>query len=227
MTIQSLDWDSNHFDKNIGIIYVSHLSTEIHKSILKQKKEFDLVYVFSNSFDNTLPNPINTKQYYLAHASDVATISENNIKLIGKDYFQDIFNLALIAGRFSRFKLDPNFDDTTFHSLYRKWVENSFSRNHLIFGYMEEKKVLGMISLKFEPFNNIANIELIGVHPNAQGKQIGSKLISACMDYITTHSNMTYISVQTQKENQLACQFYEKCGFKSQNFSNIHHIWTK
>lgn len=226
MTIEPLHWDSKHFNNRIGAVHVSHLTPQGYTSILTQKEQFDLVYVFSNSYDQTLAKPINTKQYFLAHYSDLKSYALDEITPITSDYFNEVFNLSIVAGQFSRFKLDPNFNSSAFHSLYTKWVEKSFSENHLVFGYIKDKQLLGMISLNFLPLKNVANIELIGVDPKAQGKQIGSKLISACMNHVKQHSNINYLSVQTQQENTLACKFYLKCGFKAHNFINIHHIWT-
>ncbi len=226
MIINPLHWDTKHFDIRIGAVYVNRFSSEDYNKLLSEKEHFDLIYVFSNSSSQSVPLPVNTKTYYLAHIDNLKTVNSDHIKIVNKDAFDRIYELSMIAGEFSRFNVDPHFNPITYQKLYTKWVENSFSKNHYVFGYIKQDKILGMISLKFDPFKSIANIELIGVDPTAQGLQIGSKLISACKQYITNNSNLKYLTVQTQAENTLACKFYSKCGFNLQNKVNIHHVWT-
>lgn len=227
MHIKPLEWDSLHFNKRIGCVHISHLTQDQFESLEKQKQEFDLIYVFSNTYETHLPNPINTKVYYLAHHSELKQVQSESITEISDKAFNRIYDLSIVAGQHSRFKLDPQFDPKAYTMLYSKWVEKSFSKNHIVFGYVKADTILGMISLKFDPFSSVANIELIGVDPSAQGMQVGTKLITACINYTQQNSNMKYLSVQTQQENTLACKFYSKCGFKEQNIVNIHHIWTK
>lgn len=227
MVIKTLDWDSLHFNTRIGSVQTAHLTQDQFEFIEKQSDNYDLVYAFSNSYDVALTKPINTKVYYLAHHSELKHIHSNHISEISNNQFDRIYDLSIVAGQHSRFKLDPLFDPKAYEMLYTKWVEKSFSPNHIVFGYIKDQTILGMISLKFDSFSSVANIELIGVDPDAQGMQVGTKLISACVNYTKQNSNMNYLSVQTQKENSLACKFYNKCGFKEQNSVNIHHIWTK
>ena len=227
MVIQPLDWDSNHFNLRVGRVSLDYFSEQMFQSLTKRNSSYDLIYVFSNKYDSNLPNAINTKVYFIAHYSDLKPLDSNHIVKINKEHFNRIYDLSLVAGGHSRFKLDKNLNQQAFYDLYNKWVEKSFSANQIVFGYVKNEEVLGMISIKFDPFKNIADIELIGVDPKAQGMQIGSKLIYAGMNYVRQKSNISFITVQTQKENIQACQFYLKCGFKEQNFLYIHHIWTK
>lgn len=227
MDIKALQWDTQHFNKRIGRFSTPHLSLKDYNNILNLKNQFDVVYIFSNSFESTLPKPINTKVFFLGHHEDLKSYSDEYITLLSNDDFDRIFDLSIVAGEFSRFKIDPKFEYQDFHSLYIKWVENSFSKDHIVLGYKKDNIILGMITLKFDPLNNIANIELIGVDPKAQGMKIGSKLIWACMKYVKENSQIKFLSVQTQKENSLACSFYLKCGFKTHNSVNIHHAWPE
>lgn len=229
MKIRKLDWDTNHFGFTIGAIDINKFSDTDFKEINRIGKEqgYDLVYVFSSMYQDGLPKPANTKILYQAQLADLREVQSDNIEILQDTHFNEVYDLALVAGGNSRFKLDTNFRVEDFESLYKKWVEKSFQDFHTVFGYVENGKVLGMISLKLIPLQSIANLELIGVNPDAQGKQIGTKLITACVNYIKENSNIQYFSVYTQEENILGCKFYEKCGFKKQNFIHIHHVWIK
>lgn len=226
MNINFLEWDSKHFECKVGVIHVQNYSQEVQNNLLQKIQDFDLVYVFSNSYEESVGKPINTKVYFQSDFNNLSKNRSENIELISKKDIEKVFELSLVAGHQSRFNLDPKIKDDKFKSLYYKWVEKSFSENHYVLGYKEDGHILGIVSLQLIPSKSIANIELIGVDTKIQGKQIGSKLITSCVDYIKQNSNITFLSVYSQKENKLGCLFYEKIGFIEKNYINIHHVWN-
>mgnify|MGYP002355965114 CR=1 FL=1 len=62
------------------------------------------------------------------------------------------------------------------------------------------------------------------VDQTVRGQSIGSKLINATFFHYSK-IGIFDIEVVTQKDNQLACNFYEKNNFKIKNIENIYHLW--
>jgi ribosomal protein S18 acetylase RimI-like enzyme len=230
MKIYKLDWDTNHFGVKVGSVNQNSLDVSSFNKIKEEAKaqDYDVVYVFSNQYDDEIGKPVNTKILYQTALENLPVDRTDQIKILDDSYADQVYDLSMVAGENSRFKLDTNFRVQDFESLYRKWIEKSYEDYHTVFGYLDEEgELLGMISLKLIPIQSVANIELVGVSPKAQGKGIGTKLITACVDFIKENSNIQYFSVYTQEENIKGCRFYEKCGFQKQNHIHIHHIWTK
>ena len=186
---------------------------------------FDLTYVFSK-YNETSLTPINTKVFYKAPLECLPQEkSSGSVNIVDSQYFNQIFDLALIAGHFSRFKLDTRFPNQVFEGLYKRWVENSFQAYHTVLSIGDKETLKGMVSLKLKESAGISNIELIGVHNAFQGQQIGKKLLALCAQHIKAHSALGHLSVQTQLENKGACRFYERYGFQKQHQVNIFHFW--
>ncbi|MDZ7721960.1 MAG: GNAT family N-acetyltransferase [candidate division KSB1 bacterium] len=74
--------------------------------------------------------------------------------------------------------------------------------------------------------NGTAQIGLIAVHPQAQGKGIASYLIQVATNYAFDRGFET-LEVATQYNNKPAMKLYQKSGFKIKSKQYIYHIWNK
>ena len=226
MHISKLEWDSNFFDLQVGKISLRN-SKEEAKQIVKiiELSDFDLVYLFSK-----FPLPNSTKNLFFNETKLTfkKIPSCNNINIafpFDGELNQDIINLTLDAGDFSRFKLDKRLN-RHFNDLYTKWIENSISKKFAdeVFTIQKGNKIAGFITLK-KVDKKSASIGLIAVKREFRKSGVGKKLILAAENWVS-EQNLHNLYVSTQKKNVNACQFYHKMGFILEQKEYIFHIWN-
>lgn len=224
--IKILDWDSNFFGIKIGeLIYEPHVN-------LENSIHFDLLYVKCNeNFELEITNFTNnfseTKLTFIKKLIENHFESFNIFSVDEIDYqTNDIYELAFESGKYSRFFLDKNFKLNKFQELYRKWVDNSilkiFADETLI--YQEDNQIMGFVTYKIN--NEMATIGLIAVHPDFQGKGIGSKLLQFVENKLAKKKVKTLL-IPTQQNNVSACHFYKKQGYKIYETTFVKHYWRK
>jgi dTDP-4-amino-4,6-dideoxy-D-galactose acyltransferase len=225
MRIKPLDWDSNFFNKKIGLLDLSYDS-----NFSEIQNDFDLIYVVSD-------------QYIAIEIPDYKqTYSENKIvfskKIVQKNEStdvtifseledsprKDLYELAFESGKFSRFRLDPNFHQTEFEKLYKKWVDNSFNKDYAdaVMVYKEQNKVMGFVTYKV--WDTYATIGLIAVCSKHQGRGIGRKLIQY-VEMELANQSVDELRIPTQLQNEMACLFYTKMGYEIIENKILKHYW--
>ena len=226
MKVKVLDWDSRFFNKKIGVIEIMEdieISSDVESFDLLyikqiEDKYFELKYfkqnyaetkvVFSKSISKS-NNPLNSFIF--------SAFNTNASK-------EQIYKLAFESGKFSRFKLDNNFQQHEFEVLYKTWVDNSFSKEFAdaILVYKEKNIILGFITYRI--VENYAIIGLLGVCYEHQGKGIGRKLLEAVENELSSKL-IKELRIPTQLQNELACGFYIKLGYNIIEKTIIKHYW--
>lgn len=231
MNILPLKWDSDFFNLNIGKVEKVDVNEFLS---LQNKEQFDLIYIEENkngkqilefqkianikyTDKKTIYNKPLKNKPSLNNEITIYSSTKANKKLV---------ELAIQSGKFSRFKLDKNFENASFEKLYTQWIENSVSKKSanivLIFGSKKQPK--GFITIAFK--GTFAQIGLIAVDENEQNQGIGKALIDAATTYVV-QNNFTTLQVITQTINTDACRFYEGCGFVKINEIYTHHYWNR
>lgn len=143
-----------------------------------------------------------------------------------KDPDQDLYQLALLSGTHSRFKIDPKIPAGKFEALYRAWVENSTQGEmaQALLVRREGNRVLGMVTLGLQ--EGVGVIGLVAVDPGSGGKGLGKSLIRAAQAWFV-EKGCRKARVVTQGENLPACRLYEKCGFSVEKTENFYHFWLR
>lgn len=229
LNIIPLKWDSTFWGIRIAKV---NISTDREASLLvnQQKKLrslFDLIYVFSK------PDVIfNVPQLFLVDKKTTYKVDvckslpeDNNIVEYNKKYVSnDLKQLALISGKYSRFKIDPFFSNLSYERLYTCWIEESVKHNIAteVFCYMVDNSPKGLITLSRELERG--DIGLISTHPDFQRQGIASKMLAYVNNYMYTKRG-EYITVVTQKQNTAACYLYEKAGYVLTDIVNVWHWW--
>lgn len=226
MKVIDLEWDSHFFNKKIGLI-----EADDEEVLFLDLESFDLLYikqkegksieiadfmqtyaetkVIFSKFISKYNNPINSNIY---SAFDVAINKEQ------------IYKLAFESGKFSRFKLDNNFQQQEFESFYKTWVDNSFNKEFAdaILVYKAQNIILGFITYKI--FEDYATVGLIAVCSENQGKGIGSLLLQAVENELSK-KQIKELRIPTQLQNKQACGFYTKLGYNIIEKTIIKHFW--
>ncbi len=234
MVLEYLQWDSDFFGFKIGKINILNEKLEELSTILAYAKSenYRLVYCFGYCnlwIDNlTLAKLggifVDAKIIFTCDvqgkSKDVSEVYEydsNNVNY-------QLLELSYISGKYSRFRIDPLFDPNDFKRLYKTWIENSVNKQiaDKIFVVKFQGKIAGMVTVKIK--DKYGDIGLIAVDPLAQNKGYGKQLIGAVNKYLL-EAGIFMIEVTTQLENKQACIFYQKCGMKEKNVTNIYHFW--
>lgn len=224
--IKTLDWDSNFFGFQIGLLgdsYSYFESSHIEKYDLLidkalENRTLNLTH-FSLSFEEC-------KVIYSKKINDLDFKSSTSILDEDEQHVlpSDLYKLAYESGKHSRFKLDNKFDIAKFKKLYQKWVENSLNKTFAskVFYVKDVSEIIGFITIKKN--KDYAEIGLIAVSEKYQGQGIGKQLLKKAEAYCLSQ-DIDELKIPTQKSNTKACAFYQKNGYNIQDELFIKHYW--
>ena len=230
MMIEKLQWDSDFFGLSIGRAEIC--SEEDGKVLASQafdaKRDFDLVYVFAShgcEFQANNARLVDRKVVYsLADATQSRLCHEVALWDGSRGVTDELLHLALVSGKYSRFKLDDDFPLGSYERLYSRWIEQSV--NHAmaseVFCYMIEDVPRGLVTLNNK--NGIGTIGLVAIHEDLQHRGIGSSMMSHVIRY-SKEKHIEKLIVATQLDNTPACRLYEKNGFEVESVTDVWHWW--
>lgn len=226
MIIRRLDWDSDFFNIEIGEIQENKF-----KTYSKDAKAFKLIYYKSSKIDDFKIDGFKetytgTKVVYSNYNLKSSTIKNDFVIPVRTiKYDDDLYRLAFQSGHYSRFKKDVNFSKAQFESLYRVWVDNSIKKGYAedVLVYHENNTIKGFVSYSIIS-NYEAVIGLIAVDELSRGLGIGKALINE-VTRLLQKNNVSTLHIPTQQDNLVACNFYNKMGFKINSKQVIKHFW--
>ena len=237
-----LQWDSEFFNVPVYNFDLAGYQTvaDAHLEILNSQKGIScrsLIYIHTtpsalelnnkikslgathldtrNEFELLLDSPLKQKKYSLLQKPDIYTGNMND----------QLAQLAITAGEYSRFRKDTNISDEYFEQLYRLWMARSVDldlADNVIVTRTESGDISGMVTVKST--NKTGYIGLIAVSKGYQGQGIGSELLSYALEYFD-QQNCGRIRVVTQNENKPACHHYRNFGFKVIKQTSTFHLW--
>ena len=230
MKIELLKWDSDFFGIKTGRIFLN-TKNEWDESELKN---WDLVYIFVDPNDISANLILQQKRIPLVDEKITYLMDVSNLKIYEDhsswlgSYFSsakddEVIRIGIQSGIYSRFYTDPEIPRAKFTELYTLWMKNSISRElarEVIVYKTEEEKIAGVITIGEK--NKRADIGIIAVDNDFRGRNVGSTLIQGAINYSIRHQYSS-LQVVTQKMNEAACKFYERCGFSVERLVNVYH----
>jgi dTDP-4-amino-4,6-dideoxy-D-galactose acyltransferase len=142
-----------------------------------------------------------------------------------------LVELALSAGVYSRFRVDPHFPKEKFEAMYRLWIERSVN-NELAdivlvvplgdHDGVTDTRLGGMITLS--ETGGLASIGLVAVAATSRGAGIGSALMHAALRWMQGRGARE-AQVVTQLANLPACRLYERSGYRLSRVQHYYHFW--
>jgi len=232
--IKYLDWDSNFFSLKIGQILLN--SDEKLLGLLKNAldNKYDLIYLIGDNeynIDKKILKKYNgslvdKKVIFNKKLKDKNIKETFTIEYLEKDLRPELEQLAYVAGKYSRFKVDKNFNDVYFYKMYKIWIEESIKHNiaDKVFIINVDNVIKGFITLEILEKKGV--IGLIAVSSDSQEKGYGRSLLNICENTLF-NNNIKHIEVATQFENYNARNFYKKCGYKIYEIKSVYHFWIK
>ena len=226
--IKKLKWDSEFFGYDVGKVVIEENQVVSEQELIKESYPFKLVYIFSDiklDFKHFKSKLVDIKTTF--YKKQLAW-EENPEFIHCKDEpaaCNNLRQLALESGVFSRFKRDNNFTNNEFEKLYSQWINDSIKKinaDHIIV-YKENNICKGFVSLKFQ--KEIAEIGLMAVDEDSRGEGIGLTLLGF-INNLSRSKGFPEMRVTTQFENIPAMQLYEKAGYTILSKQYIYHLWN-
>ena len=229
--ISTLDWDSSFFGIRIGKASISSQDELDRILSLKNdlREKYDLIYVLSEpglSFPTCEVSFSDTRVVYSALLS-VPVSKPSNLHIFeytSQNVSNELQELALASGVYSRFRLDSKFPPQSYERLYSRWIDQSVK--HImateVFCYMNDNKTLGFVTLHRK--GDTGDIGLLATSKESRRSGIGSTLLKFVRDYAVA-KGCASLSVATQERNTAACGLYEKAGFSIMSKTAIRHWW--
>jgi dTDP-4-amino-4,6-dideoxy-D-galactose acyltransferase len=233
---QYLSWDSEFFGKRIARIVPNTLGSAELESVVawSNSENIDCLYFLANSNDSTSVRSAESLGFQLVdirmtleRSLDEIGPRDNDTEIIRPARESDIPTLkaiAKISHHDSRFYYDNHFAEASCEGLYETWIEKS-CRGYAdaVFVCQLEGKVVGYVSCQRSP-SGTGEIGLLGVAPEAQGRQIGHRLVETAVRW-SHQQNMDRVVVVTQGRNLRAQRLYQRCGFITQSLQLWYHKW--
>lgn len=177
-------------------------------------------YKFISTKNTYLLSSISTLEKALKEKqrSDILRFSENSQVGTQLDY-SDLMQTIAEKGRYFK---DHLISKEKAYNVYSHWINNSLHNGFADEAiYFEENGIMqGLITLKER--EGFACIDLIIVNPSLQGKGIGLALLAKFVD-VMKERGLSKILVETEAENIEANRFYQRNGFRLENFQLVFH----
>lgn len=218
-TLTRLDWDSEHFKKDV---YRCN-NVDAHPELMKKA---DLIYQISEEEQlNSLEGFKLGYQGSLCTFEIASTEMPENETIAFRQnaYPPELKDLALSAGIYSRFKQDPRISTRDFEALYCTWWSKCVSGEmaDIILAYPPERKSMGIVTLKKS--GDYAEIGLLAVDELQRRRGIGLELLRGASDW-AARNNCSVLKVRTQGENAASIALYHKFGMTLRKTEFVRHF---
>lgn len=187
---------------------------------IEEASPYRLVYLFSEKpmqFNDPRFFLADTKITFLKEISGAAPVE--GIEPYQGGFDEKLLELALLSGKFSRFKVDPRLHEGEFEKLYTIWVHKAFQSSQIFSG----PDISGMVTLSVNA--ETAGIGLIAVSEDHQKQGWGKKLVKAA-EYYAHQEGGRCLEIPTQERNLPACGLYRSLGYIEKERSYVYHFYN-
>ncbi len=242
-----LDWESGHFQLEAAQLSPADLDESALTAALCHARADRVRLVvwpaaagraisarLLSEFGGTLVDRKLTFGRSLTTVAEVEPHSAAEIHVVpyaGRSVSNDLYEVALASGVYSRFKVEAHFAAEKFAAMYRVWIERSV-RGELAGAVLVahqpshanggEPSLAGMVTVS--QADGAGSIGLIAVAPAARGLGVGSGLIAAAHRWMQA-AGATEARVVTQGANLPACRLYERAGYRVVREQPYYHFW--
>jgi dTDP-4-amino-4,6-dideoxy-D-galactose acyltransferase len=221
LEIIPLDFDSQLFGYPVGKYDASDYWDD--EAFKLAAKPYQLSYIFSaKPLDTTDPDIILVDEKVTFTKDLTKHTPQKTHNHITETWQQDLEDLALESGKYSRFKADKRLQNGEFEKLYKYWIKKAFEQKEVIIEG-QEGRIKGMVTVE----TNIptAKIGLIAVDSIHRGQGVAQKLLHAATQH--AHSKgCHHLQVSTQANNIPACNLYQNAGFALVDSDYIYHYYN-
>lgn len=232
MNIETLDWDSDFFRFKVGKLVCNSTDDFDFDAFRIAAELYKIVYVFSKNkiVDHSLKlvdeKVVLERKIELERLQEITEFTIDSFS-DGIHNFEEIRQLALESGVYSRFNVDQNFNNEEFEKLYTSWIEQSIQKK-IAFDVLVATKwnniIVGFMTLN-KKSEILADIGLVAVSASERGKGIASQLLHNSFQKLKL-LGYEKVQVVTQFENIPAMNLYQNAGFEIKERTFIYHYWN-
>lgn len=235
--VQLLDWDSRFFGFGVARLLCENPTKAEIQTALTECRTVGarLIYWHARCHDDDATQSAQQHGAWLADRKVTFVVPICSAGAIPADvdivptttFTPQLESLAWQSGEYSRFALDKRLPADAFRQLYSQWLRNSLSGAiaRVVLTLRDDTgNELGLLTLGEK--NSRADIGLLAVDEQARGQRIGKRLVAEA-HRIAASAGHTKLQVVTQRDNVLACDFYESCGFAVSDEEYIYHLWLE
>ncbi len=235
MSIEPLSWDSEFFGFRIGRAY----PRQFRPSDLPQgarQAGYRCLYLSCGISDGGALKeaakagfaPIDVRVTLKAHLTPpTSELTERSAIDIGPYRPEDMPHLIAIAhdlSAYSRFNLDPGFDEDAARRLYGRRIQDSCAgRAEITLVARRDGLPMGFATCTAAGATSGA-LEMVGVRDSAAGTGIGSALVRAALHHHQQAGRPSAV-VSVQGRNPRALNFYQRNGFQIREMELVFHCW--
>ncbi len=233
-----LEWDSSFFGIPVAAIHPDRLSPDQLGEVvtLLKREKIRLAYWASDPDDDASQRAardcrglmVDRKITYVVDTGRAAPAADRPTWAVeeydGLFPSDELENLAVQAGNYSRFRVDPRIPEGKFVEMYKTWIRKSVDRQiaEVVLVVRHLGKIVGMVTVGEK--NGRGDIGLIAVDDGMRGKQVGAALVFAAQAW-AFGKGCASAQVVTQSTNVAACRLYEKCGYRIDRIEHVYHFW--
>lgn len=234
-----LEWDSEHFGLPVARIEPAGLPEEELRADLERAREEGVRLVYAFGPENQPPaeallaefggRAVSTQvEYRRELPRTVGPPAPEGVRIEGwggAPAPPDLRALAVEAGRFSRFRVDPGISRDRFEALYVLWLERSIRRelaDHVLVARDESRTALGLVTVA-RPDPARGRIGLLSVDPRWRRFGIATALMAAAEERMR-EAGCREAEVVTQAENAEVCRFYATTGYAVAHRERAYHF---
>lgn len=230
-----LDWDSKFFGFNVGRVSGEVTNKNHIEELFILIKDNDSRLTYFSSVDELNRNLLSASRVDCVlvdrktiYSKPINNIAKHDIVIRPYDSQmskEQLFNLALQSGEYSRFNIDGRISREKFEEMYHLWMSNSLNGRMAkeILVSFEGNNISGFVTLTEQSGN--VSIGIIAVDAFYRGKGIGKALIQSAEKWCI-EKDYENINVVTQGDNIPACRLYESCGYNLTHLEYFYHIWS-
>ncbi len=240
IAVTPLDWDTNHFGFQVGRIAADATDAELKAALCDARSRgYRLLYwatspermpalrLLDEFGGRLVDRKVTFARSLCAADSPTKPSTVAILPYVGSEHSGELSALAVAAGAYSRFAVDPLVPRDKFERLYEIWIERSV-RGEIADAVLVARDdpttgpLAGMITVKVA--EGIGNIGLVAVAASHRGRGIGSQLMDAAHRWMIGRG-ATSSTVVTQAVNAPACRLYERAGYTVEQAENLYHFW--
>ena len=231
-----LEWDSQFFGRRIARANISYLTEDLVAEIDAwcSSLGIDCLYFLAGSTDRQTARLAQVNEFRLVDVKLTLELQvgptitgDSAVSRVRSATEGDIPALRAIARtshRDSRFYYDRNFPSHLCDELYATWIQRSCQGwATKVFVAGENEVIDGYVTCNL-PNRFSAQIGLVGVADVAQGKGIGSELVSYAVRWFA-QEGVEKVTVVTQGRNVRAQRLYQRSGFVTRSVDLWFHRW--
>ncbi|WP_165064787.1 GNAT family N-acetyltransferase [Paludisphaera rhizosphaerae] len=240
LTAESLAWDTAHFGLSIARIQIGCDDSGLGQALTSARRDgLELVYVFTPP-EFSMPNDLLARfdglkvdervvfsiDLEVPHSDVASSDSLHLSEAPCREPSPALIELAVAAGEYSRFAVDPRIPEDRFRRLYEVWIARSCLREAADVVFVAEEPVtnpepLGLITASVRDGTGV--IGLVAVSPTARRRGVGRAMMSRVQEWLAARG-VKRSSVVTQEANGPACSLYRSCGYSPIQRETIYHF---